>query len=131
LAEEYARREAEIGAEIIEGSLAPWAGEYHFGDGLGANVTLVIAPDHGFAAVWTGCLGVYGRSFGSVIQQGDRLLLNHEMPNQPGEFGNFPNVLVPVRRGENFYLVGEQQMDEFLDAANSGPNSARNSVAAF
>ena len=121
---EYARREAEIGTEIIEGSDALWAGEYHFGDGLGTNVTLVIAPHHGFAVIWNGCMGVYGRSFGSVTRQGGRLLLNHEVPNQPGLFGNFSNVLVPVRRGEQFYLVGEEQMAEFSQAVNeecSGP----------
>jgi hypothetical protein len=120
LAEEYARREAEIAAEIIEGSIAPWAGEYHLGDGLAANVRLVMAPDRGFAAIWTGCMGVYGRSFGSVTQQGDRLLLNHEVPNQPGMFGNFSNVLVPVHMGKQAYLVGEEQMGEFVHAMNTG-----------
>lgn len=119
LAEEYGRRETEIAAEIVKGSTAPWAGEYHLGDGMGANVTLVIAPDHGFAAISTGCMGVYGRSFGSVTQLGDRLLLIDEMANQAGMFGYFSGVLVPVRWGEDSYLVGEDQMGEFELAMNA------------
>jgi hypothetical protein len=120
LAVEFARRQAEIKAELDEGTTADWAGEYYRGDGMGANVSIVLAPDHGFASIWTGCMGVYGQSFGSVTQQGGRLLLNHEMPNQPGVFGNFPNVLVPVRHGERLYLVGEEQIPEFVRAVDAG-----------
>ena len=116
LALEFARRESAIKAELEAGTAADWAGEYYLGDGLGANVVIVMAPGHGFASIWTGCMGVYGRSFGSVTQQGGRLLLNHEVPNQPGVFGNFPNVLVPVRHGERVYLVGEEQSAEVVNA---------------
>src|SRR5690349_6220872 len=118
LAAEFDRREVEIATEIIDGSPAAWAGEYHFGVGFGTNVTLVIAPDHGFAVSWTGCVGVCGRSFGSVTQQGDRLLLYYEMSNPPAMFGDLSNVLVPVRRGEQLYLVAEEQMEEFSRAGN-------------
>jgi hypothetical protein len=87
---------------------------------MGANVTIVMAPDHGFASIWSGCSGIYGRSFGSVTQQGGRLLLNHEVPNRPGVFGNFPNVLVPIRHGERLYLVGEEQVEGFVNAVDTG-----------
>src|SRR6188508_3426377 len=120
LAEAYAQRAAEIQAELIDGSDAEWAGEYHFGDGLGVNVTFAISPNRGFVAIWTGCLGVYGRSLGTVTESNGRLLLNHEAPNQPGGFGNFSNVLVPVRWGERLYLVGEEQLGEFVNAVNAG-----------
>ncbi|MES1263147.1 MAG: hypothetical protein ABUL69_02245, partial [Peristeroidobacter soli] len=120
LGEEYAQRAAEIQAELIEGSAAEWAREYHFGDGLGVNVTFAIAPNRGFISIWEGCLGVYGRSLGTVTESNGKLLLNHEAPNQPGGFGNFSKVLVPVRWGERRYLVGEEQLGEFVNAVNSG-----------
>jgi len=127
LAVEFARRQAEIKAELDGGTAADWAGEYYLGDGMSANVAIVMAPDHGFASIWMGCAGVYGRSFGSVTQQGDRLLLNHEVPNQPGVFGNFPNVLVPVRHGERLYLVGEEQAVQFVNAVDKGSDPCEDS----
>ena len=126
LAIEFARRQAEIKAELDEGTAADWAGEYYLGDGMG-TIAIVMAPGHGFASIWAGCMSVYGRSFGSVTQQGGRLLLNHEVPNQPGVFGNFPNVLVPVRHGERVYLVGEEQAAEFVAAIDRGSDPCENS----
>lgn len=121
LAEEFKQREAEIKAELAEvGSVADWTGEYYFGDGLGVNVSLVIAPGRGFAAYSSGCVGIYGRSYGSVSQRNGRLVLDHETTKRLGALDNFSKVLVPVRWGERLYLVGEEQMGDFINFVNSG-----------
>src|SRR5438477_12939061 len=43
-----------------------WAGEYYFGDGLGVNVSLALAPESGFVFSWHGCLGLYDLNYGDV-----------------------------------------------------------------
>jgi hypothetical protein len=43
-----------------------WAGEYYFGDGLGVNVSLILAPKFGYVFEWRGCLGLYDRNYGAV-----------------------------------------------------------------
>src|SRR6267143_4128952 len=35
----------------------PWAGKYYYGDGLGVNVHLSLAPKSGFVFTWNGCPG--------------------------------------------------------------------------
>ena len=44
----------------------PWAGQYFFGDGLGANVSLTLAPENGFTIIWRGCMGLYDQNHGTV-----------------------------------------------------------------
>jgi hypothetical protein len=38
-----------------------WAGEYYTGDGLGANISLAIAPKSGYVFEWDGCMGLYDK----------------------------------------------------------------------
>lgn len=44
-----------------------WAGSYYYGDGLGVNVELTLAPKSGFAFTWHGCLGLYDMNYGNVL----------------------------------------------------------------
>lgn len=111
---------AAIKAELATGSAADWAGEYGFGDGLGVNVVLALAPNHGFAFRWSGCLGIYGQNYGSVSHRNGRLVLDYAHPNKPGSFGGFSKILVPVPWGDRLYLIGEEQLAEFVNAVNSG-----------
>jgi len=46
-------------------------GDWYRGDGLGYNVTLSLKAKGNFEAVWTGCVGEYGRAEGTwIIDQG-------------------------------------------------------------
>src|ERR1051325_7519917 len=57
--DEAERRLARIKAEIARLRDHEWAGEYYWGDGLGANVSLVVSPKSGFVFTWNGCMGLY------------------------------------------------------------------------
>lgn len=51
-------------------------GSYYSGDGLGRNVTVVLAADGRFSSNWQGCLGLYGQAHGTWQLDGERLLFN-------------------------------------------------------
>ena len=93
-----------------------WAGQYYFGDGLGANVSLWLAPSAGFLYEWYGCLGLYDRDYGAVSDDGKgtiqlRFLLGGSRIE--GEY-------VPVAWGERRYLIAKDQLSDFCDAVNRG-----------
>ena len=54
-----------------------WAGQYYFGDGLGANVSLWLAPKAGFLYQWHGCLGLYDRNYGAIAEGQDGTIRLH------------------------------------------------------
>jgi hypothetical protein len=117
--------EADVRAGRIKEELAhlkghEWPGEYYRGDGLGVNVSLVIAPGAGFVFRWSGCLGLYDLNYGGIAVTGGRIKLSFEHPNRPdGAMGIDPE-LIPVLWGERHYLVGSAEMKEFANAVNSG-----------
>jgi hypothetical protein len=97
-----------------------WAGDYYFGDGLGANVSLSLAPHSGVAATWQGCLGTYTTNKGAVIPQADgSLLLKYEEPNDEKGIG-FADHLVPVAWGDRMYMISEKEIPAFVSAVNLG-----------
>src|SRR4030095_1837931 len=55
-----------IRAELLNLPKHAWAGDYYRGDGLGVNVSLLIAPEAGFVFTWDGCLGRYDWNYGNV-----------------------------------------------------------------
>jgi hypothetical protein len=113
------RREA-IAAELQQLRAHPWAAEYYRGDGLGANITMSLAPQSGVAAVWTGCMGLYGSNEGRIQEQPDgRLVFRFNQANEDG-FGGFPDEVVPVRWGTRRYLVPGSRMLDFVNAINHG-----------
>lgn len=91
-----------------------WAGGYYQGDGLGVNASLYLAPESGFAFIWTGCLGVYDRNHGTV-EETDRgtLVLSPRYKNDEQGFRGFPPEVIPVRWGERRYLIAPGQLAEF------------------
>jgi hypothetical protein len=115
-------RMAAIDAELkqLDGK-HPWAGHYFWGDGLGANLSLLIADQTGFAIAWHGCLGLYGANEG-LIQRGKdgRLILDFRWRNDPDEFGNFPKELIPVRWGERRYLIDANDVPGFINQIHWG-----------
>lgn len=114
---------AQRAAIAKENSTTPrvaWAGDYYFGDGLGENVSLSLAPVSGVAATWLGCLGTYTANKGKVIPQADgSLLLQYEQPNDQRSFG-FADHLVPVAWGERMYMISEKELPAFASAVNLG-----------
>src|SRR5262245_7254136 len=117
---EYDRRNEYLDAEIESGGGPDWAGEYYRGDGLGLNITVRIAPQGGFTFVSAGCLGVYDRNYGAVVEVGGKLSLDYELPSCECACRRLPRVFVPVRWGERRYLLAESELGDFVNAVNSG-----------
>src|SRR5262245_25906287 len=111
---------AEIAAELEATPGHDWAGSYYWGDGLGANVSLDLAPGAGFVFAWNGCVGLYGRNYGAVRDAGDRLYLEPELANEPGQFGHIEVEFVPVAWGERRYLIPPEKLVEFCAAVQGG-----------
>lgn len=117
---EYLRREQLIREEIAGLGSHPWAGEYFYGDGLGENVTLLIAPKNGYVFKTRGCGGLYDRNFGGVKIGGEQLDLSFQFPNQKTRIEGIAESLRPVQWGDRVYLLGPKDMIGFCNAINSG-----------
>lgn len=126
--------EAQRTAIAKENSTTPrvaWAGDYYFGDGLGENVSLSLAPVSGVAATWRGCLGTYTANKGRVIPQADgSLLLKYEQLNDQRGFG-FADHVVPVAWGERMYLISEKEFPAFASAVNLGDEPRKGAHGRF
>lgn len=126
--------EAQRAAIAKENAATPkvaWAGDYYFGDGLGQNVSLSLAPVSGVAATWQGCLGTYATNKGRVLPQADgSLLLEYEQPNDQSMFG-FADHLVPVAWGERMYMIPEKELPAFASAVNLGDEPRNDAHGSF
>jgi hypothetical protein len=98
----------------------PWAGPYYHGDGLGVNVSLLLAPGSGFVFTWQGCLGLYDRNLGDVHEAGDGLTFAFRFPNVQHGFRGLAPQLVPVRWGPRRYLVAPRDLVKYCNAVNFG-----------
>ncbi len=117
----------ELRVEAIRHELASlksahaWAGEYSFGDGLGVNLQLHLAPKTGFSITWHGCMGLYGANEGQVRQTPEGLIdLDFRWQNLGDGFGQFPRQLIPFRWGERHYLVDVAHVARFINAIHDG-----------
>ncbi|MGO9096013.1 MAG: hypothetical protein ACLQGV_12390 [Bryobacteraceae bacterium] len=120
-----AQAAADARAERIKAELAQlkgheWAGEYYWGDGLGVNVSLLLAPKAGFVIWWRGCLGLYDVNYGGVEATGGRLKLQFELPNGGGNSAGFDPELAPVLWGDRRYLIASDKMLKFVNYVNAG-----------
>ena len=114
------KRQAKIKKEFGTLDKHPWAGEYGYGDGLGVNVTLVIAPKHGFDFEWRGCLGTYDRNHGSVSFAGNIVSLLCKYPNKEKSRIGVAEELIPVPWGNRNYLIPKDDVVGFCNEINSG-----------
>lgn len=97
-----------------------WAGEYYYGDGLGVNVSLALAPENGFVFTWHGCLGLYDLNYGKVIFENGAIKLAFTYPNkQEGGEGISPELL-PVHWGKRHYLIPVDRILDFTNDINAG-----------
>jgi len=104
-----------------------WAGTYFAGDGLGANVALMLAPEAGFVATWHGCMGLYDHNHGRVLDVGGgRLLLEFERPLDEGILRHeVSREMLVVEWGERRVLLREEDLEKYLDDVASGAEPAR------
>jgi len=77
-----------------------WAGEYDEGDGLGENVSLILAPETGFVFEWHGCAGLYDRNYGTVREANGKIRLGFTFSNNQKGFQGISPELVPVAWGK-------------------------------
>jgi hypothetical protein len=115
-----------IRGELKKLSNHEWAGEYYYGDGLGVNVSLALAPESGFVFRWDGCLGMYDLNYGQVAFTNGTVKLLFRYANDRKGFQGIAPELLPVRWGARHYLVPADSIVEFTNAINAGtePNSS-------
>jgi len=98
----------------------PWAGSYYYGDGLGVNIHLSLAPKSGFEFTWNGCLGLYDLNYGDVIEKHGRITLVFTHANSRRAYEGIAPELVPLVWGERHYLIPADGFIDFANAVNAG-----------
>jgi len=98
----------------------PWAGDYYYGDGMGVNVSLHLAPMAGYVFEWHGCLGLYDRNYGNVTETNGRIRLSFTFKNERKGFQGIAEELVPVPWGERRYLIPSDEIIDFCNKVNDG-----------
>jgi len=96
------------------------AGEYRFGDGLGARFMLTLAAGGKFTFQWNGCLGTYDHNQGSASIQDGILHIAPEKPNLRDGFRVTPTEFYPVRWGARMYLISTNEIVQFCNEVNQG-----------
>jgi hypothetical protein len=109
-----------IRRELARLSNHDWAGEYYYGDGLGVNVSLALAPESGFVFRWDGCLGLYDLNYGGVVFTNGVVKLLFRYPNDRKGLQVIAPELLPVRWGERHYLIPADSVVKFTNAINAG-----------
>ena len=111
----------------------PWAGQYYNGDGLGANITLTLAPKNGFTITWYGCLGLYDQNHGTVDWDGNTIKLSFKSAVEDGGIGSYASEYKSIRWGERLYLIPTDKVIQFCYAVNSGdePRTGRRNFSRF
>jgi hypothetical protein len=97
-----------------------WAGKYYYGNGLGVNVNLALAPKSGFVFTWRGCLGLYDLNYGEVRFENGLVKLVFTYENEEGDFHGIAPEFYPVSWGERHYLIPSDEIIRFCNAVNSG-----------
>jgi hypothetical protein len=124
-------RKKRIREEIARTGEHEWAGEYYYGDHLGVNVALSVAPESGFVFTWLGCVGLYDLNYGRVRFEDGLLKLIFSYQNERGGFSGIAPEFYPVRWGDRHYLIPSDGVIEFCNAVNSGLEPCRFFCARF
>jgi hypothetical protein len=100
-----------------------WAGDYFLGDGLG-NISLLLAPESGYALVKSGDLGLWVYYYGAVSETNGRIRL---AVNNKRIFGNgmkmyegIAEEFIVIPWGSRKYLVPADNMIGLCNAVNEG-----------
>lgn len=124
-------KKQQIGRELKTLRNHPWAGSYYYGDGLGVNVHLSLAPTSGFEFTLTGCLGLYDLNYGDVVEKDGRITFVFAHPNGRKGFDVFATELVPLVWGERHYLIPADGFIRFANAVNAGFEPSEHRSARF
>jgi hypothetical protein len=108
-----------------------WAGEYYHGDGLGVNVSLILAPKAGYVFEWHGCMGLYDRNYGAVTWATGRLRLSFTFPNKREGFQGIAGEFVPIAWGDRKYLVPADGIVGFCNNVNDGSELRTSSLGLY
>lgn len=98
----------------------PWAGAYYAGDGLGVNVSLLLAPGAGYVFEWHGCLGLYDRNYGAITETNGRIRLSFTFTNERKGFQGIAEEFIPVAWGARVYLIPSDDVVGFCNKVNEG-----------
>ena len=109
----------QIQAEIGQFKAHEWAGEYREGDGLGVNISLIIAPKSGCLFEWHGCVGLYDRNYGAVTNVNGTLRLSFTFENHRKGFQGIAEEFTLVKWGKRSYLIPSDDVIGFCNAVNS------------
>lgn len=113
-------RKKQIQLEVESLRQDSWAGHYYYGDGLGVNVELDLAPKSGFAFAWNGCLGLYDMNCGDVVESGGTIRLVPKLPNERKPFEGIAPEYVPIVWGDRHYLIATNEVVKFANSVNAG-----------
>lgn len=108
-------READAMPDLNVG-LEKVAGSYYLGDGLAANLTLVIKPTGTFTYHASGCLRTYADVEARAFMRNRMLMLASGKSGSQGSETRF----LPVRWGERLYLIEPERIVGFANAINAG-----------
>lgn len=115
-----AAKKKRIQQELQSLKVDSWAGHYYYGDGLGVNVELSLAPESGFAFTWNGCLGLYDMNYGDAVQSGGKIRLVPKLPNENKPFEGIAREFLPIVWGDRHYLIATDEVVKFANAINAG-----------
>ena len=115
-----AARKKQVQQEVESLKSDSWAGQYYYGDGLGVNVELELAPKSGFAFTWNGCLGLYDMNYGHVVESGGTIRLVPQLPNERKPFEGIAPEFLPIMWGDRHYLIAANEVVRFANAVNAG-----------
>ena len=102
-----------------------WAGTYSAEDGLTSGARLDWAPANGFLIWWTTCSHQWREkiNFGSVDFRDGNLRLRSELGREGEKVYPLPDHLIPVKWGEQHYLVPLDRLIAFCYAARNAGRS--------
>jgi hypothetical protein len=110
------RRADRIEAELDRpGMDRSWAGRYYSGDGLGFNMSLLIAPDAGYVFTRFGDGGPWSESEDGSFGVRDGVVYSHRSDEHILQHG-----LRPVRWGRRFYMIPVDELVDFANEINYG-----------
>jgi hypothetical protein len=97
-----------------------WVGTYWSVDGPTVSTSFGWSPNSGFAVMWYNCSRPLDLvNYGSAVFENGSLKLRVELPeNSPGAY-RMGSELIPIKWGDQHFLVPEDQLLNFIYAVNS------------